>query len=472
MYINKESHPTFHRACFSPSTAAFRLTPLICLLSFGAPTPGAGQWINFEDVSASRIVTDDLDPDPVGLTDTFEKDLEVGDVDRDGDLDVIVARKVRFSNPGGKRNALFMNEGGTFVDRSAELVPDFADLTDDRDVVLVDVDGDGWDDMVTATTFSDQPRVYMNLGEIIEGGIWAGFDWEPNDNRIPPFSPGPKFCAVAAGDIDNDGDQDLIFVDYSNDLEDRLMINDGNGFFSDQTKSRFSDPSMWESAFGTDAQIVDMNGDGARDIIKISTLGGNPSSVRVIYNAGEAELGTFDHMQHAYVGSTYMMEVGDLNNDSRPDIYVVNDGQDIYALNTGNDGAGHVLWNIVVVDNSPVSDTFGGNVKLVDLDNNGFLDVLLSDVDTDFQFCDRQPVAMRNDGSTPTPDIYDPLNGVQPPWMPEGAFDMVGADFNGDGRLDIWAGTCNGNRLYFAESPMFNDNFESADTSAWSSSFP
>lgn len=463
------------RSVSAPRHTSYRqiTAPLICgaLFCLAVPSTVLAQWIDFNEVSASRIVTDELDPDPVGLTDTFEKDLEVGDVDRDGDLDVIIVRKVRFSTPGGKRNVLYMNEGGVFVDRSADLVPDFADLTDDRDVVLVDVDGDEWVDLVTATTFSDPPRVYMNLGEDSQG-VWQGFDYEVLDNRIPPFTPGPKFCAVAAGDIDNDLDQDLIFVDYSNDLEDRLLINDGNGFFSDETESRFDSADMWESAFGTDAQIVDMNGDGAADIIKISTLGGNPSSVRVIYNAGGVDIGTFDHLQHASTGSPYMMEVGDLNNDNRPDIYVVNDGQDAYVLNMGNDAQGHVMWNSIDVDNSPASNGFGGNVKLVDLDNNGFRDVLLADVDTDFQICDRQPVALRNDGTTPTPDIYDPLNGVQPSWMPEGVFDMVGADFNGDGRLDIWAGTCNGNRLYFAHHPFFDDSFESADTSAWSSSFP
>lgn len=436
------------------------------------PMQAAGQWLDFDDVSATRIVTDDSDPDPVGTTDPFEKDIDVGDVDRDGDLDVVIVRKVRFSVPGGKRNALYMNEGGTFVDRSAELVPDFADLTDDRDVVLVDVDGDDWLDMVTATTFSDPPRVYMNLGNAVEGGAWLGFDYDAADARIPTFNPGPKFCAVAAGDIDNDSDQDLIFVDYANDLEDRLLINDGNGFFTDETETRFTSPSMWESAFGTDAQIVDMNGDGALDIVKISTLGGNPNSVRVIYNAAGEDLGTFDHLQHAYEGSTYMMEVGDLNNDDRPDIYVVNDGQDIYAMNEGNDVDGRVIWNIVQVDDSPASDSFGGNVKLVDMDGNGYRDVLLSDVDTDFQFCDRQPVTLRNNGALPTPDISDPLNGARPDWMPLGTFDMVGADFDGDGQRDIWAGTCNGNRLYFAVLPLFSDGFESADTTAWSASVP
>ena len=54
---------------------------------------------------------------------------------------------------------------GVLTDRTAALAPDMLDLTDDRDAILTDIDGDGWLDAVTGTTLGDQPRVYMNLGE-------------------------------------------------------------------------------------------------------------------------------------------------------------------------------------------------------------------------------------------------------------------------------------------------------------------
>ncbi len=439
----------------------------IVILALAAKAALAATWVEYQDVSGTRIVADEGAADPVGLTDSFEKDLISGDVDHDGDLDLVVVRKVRFSNPGGKRNVLFINESGTFVDRTADFVPGFLDLTDDRDVALVDVDGDTWLDIVTATTFSDQPRVYMNLGP---GAVWQGFAYNASDNRIPPFSPAPKFCAIAAGDVDNDLDMDLFFVDYSNTLEDRLLINDGDGFFTDPTASRLT-VEMSESAFGTDGQIEDMNGDGFNDIIKISTLGGDPNSVRILYN-DPAEPGFFDDylpMHHAYIGQPYMMEIADLNNDLLPDIYVVDDSQDRYLLNTGPDAQGTSTFTTMAVTGAAIADSFGGNVKLEDLDADGYRDVVLADVDTDFQFCDRQPVAIRNQGDTPEVTLTDPLAGVQPDWMPTGTFDFEVFDANGDGVLDLWAGTCTGNRLYFGIGPLlFADGFESGDTSGWS----
>lgn len=378
--------------------------------------PAAVQdWMFFEDVSATHIVADDGAPDPVGITDSFEKDLAAGDVDRDGDLDLVVARKVRFSTAGGKRNVLFLNEGGVMTDRTGDFIPGFLDPTDDRDVALVDVDGDQWLDIVTVTTFSEQSRLYMNLGHD-EDDVWQGFEWVPADARLPIFSPAPKFCAVAAGDIDNDDDLDLFFVDYDNNLEDRLLINYGAGFFPDETQAQMS-AAMSQSAFGTDAQIVDMNGDGARDIVKLSTLNDTPNSVRILYNAGGEHLGTFDALDHVYTESPYMMEVLDLNLDQRPDIYVVDDQEDAYLINTGNDGQNHAVFTTLTVNGSPETDEFGGNTASADLDGNGYPDVMVSDVDTDIPGCDRRLTALRNLGDAPMVTITDPINGADRPWL-------------------------------------------------------
>ncbi len=426
-------------------------------------------------MSATHIVTDDGDPDPVGTTDTFEKDIAMGDVDRDGDVDLVIVRKVRFSSPGGKRNVLYLNDGGVMVDRN-DLVPDFEDLTDDRDVILADVDGDQWLDLVTATTFSHQPRVYMNLGEDA-GGNWLGYDWSPIENRIPPFSPAPKFCAVAAGDVDNDDDVDLFFVDYDNGLEDRLLINDGRGFFTDETDTRM-DASMSFSAFGTDAQIVDMNGDGWADIVKLSTLSDNPNSIRILYNAGGVNGGDFTSgaggfLDHVYTKSPYMMEVAHFNDDGRPDIYAVSDLQDDLLLNQGNDGQGHAVFLTQPVIDSPETAGFGGNTFSADLDQDGHRDMLVTDVDTDIPGCNRQTAMLRSDGNLPDVTLYDPLSGAQRPWLPNGTFDAAVFDADGDSWPDVWLGTCDGNRLFLGNNPtIFADGFESGDTTAWSGTQP
>ncbi len=452
---------------WSPTLAPTR-TALACFALSAAlgglfNAASAQDWVSYVDETSTRLVA----AADVGSDDTVEKDLISGDVDGDGDLDLIVARKVRFSNPGGLRNVLFMNELGVMTDRTATLAPDFLDETDDRDVILADFNGDGWLDVVTATTFADQPRIYMNRGA--PGGTWLGFEFQ-DAGRIAAFSPPPKFCAVAAGDVNGDNRPDLFFVDYDNDLEDRLLINDGTGFFTDETDTRMSE-EMSESVFGTDGHIVDLNGDGFLDIVKNSASGSNPPpgstppAVRAIYNDGT---GFFDFMELIYTDAPYMIEPADLNNDDRVDVFVIDDGQDAFLLNDGNDGGGHAMFTTNSVTNSPNTSFFGGNVKVADLDADGILDVAVADVDTDIAGCDRTLTLLRGQGTMPNVTYSDPLLGASRSWLTTGTFDIEIFDIDHDGNLDIWAAICDGNRLLMGEGAgIFTDGFESGATDWW-----
>ena len=191
-----------------------RLTATVTLAALCAAPAALGQWVTFEDVTAERIPTAGGLNDPsLTVNDDEEKDYAWGDVDNDGDIDLIVVRKQPFTSTGKRVNLLLMNEGvaeghsidGVFVDRTLEYATasdvagddGFLTATNDRDVVLVDLDLDGWLDMVTAPTLTDNqskalshPRIYMNLGE--EDGVWQGFRHE--DARIPQMHPtaGPR----------------------------------------------------------------------------------------------------------------------------------------------------------------------------------------------------------------------------------------------------------------------------------------
>ncbi|MHC4427282.1 MAG: hypothetical protein ACYS0D_01580, partial [Planctomycetota bacterium] len=129
-------------------------------LALGLGAAGAGgqcDWTTFTDRTSQRAsVAANLFAD-----DDEEKDYAWADIDKDGDTDLVIVRKVPFSNPGARRNVLLMNENGVLTDRtedyaSASDAPGgdqgFLTATDDRDIVLIDVDGDTWLDMVTAVT--------------------------------------------------------------------------------------------------------------------------------------------------------------------------------------------------------------------------------------------------------------------------------------------------------------------------------
>lgn len=438
-----------------------------------AGTALAQSWVEFADETASRLNA----PGSIGVSDPDEKDYAFADLDQDGDIDLVCVRKQPFTSTGKRINALFMNENGVLTDRTLEFatssdVPGdqgFLTPTNDRDVVIVDVDGDGWLDLVTCTTLTDNqakhlshPRVYMNLGND-GGGNWQGFRYE--DARIPQMhaTAGPRFCSVAAADIDEDGDMDLYFGDYDSggaqifDYNNRVLINNGSGFFSDLSTTVLPTFQMRESAFGAATVIIDMNNDGALDVVKQTALV-PPQHVAVTYN-NPANKGVYNAYQIVDSNAPYFVSVGDLNNDGRPDMVISDDGFDRFWLNNGNAGNGQATFTSKFFQyQGPGDDGFAGDSYIVDLDNDGWNDVIITDVDVDETGCSRRTKFFHNQGNGADVTLLEEVISNTTASIPfnqlNGVHNIAVFDINQDGWLDMVMGYCNGTKIWMNVPPV------------------
>ncbi len=436
----------------------------------------ASDWVEFTNETGARLVADA----GLGSNDPEEKDYAWADVDQDGDVDLISVRKVIGSNSGSKRNVLFMNEDGALVDRTNEYATaatdggnGFLDLTPDRDVALVDVNDDGWLDIVTvpAGAYSNlpktisHPRIYINLGEDRDG--WLGFRYE--EERIPQLVADPNFCGVGTGDVNDDGSPDLYFGDYFNGLGDRLLINDGAGFFTDETDARFPGNSGFlSSTFTTSTEIVDLNGDGYNDIIKASALG--PYELRAVYNDPDNP-GFYPStsMETVLSGSSYHVEIADLNNDGLMDIVEVDDGSDRYLLNEGNGANGRAdFHNGGSGSTFENSSGFGSNVAFGDLNRDGFQDVLIADVDVDLTACSGARTLVYRNLANPLIVSFDEDPANLPTGQNQGSplagtHDIAIFDINGDNWDDLVIGTCAGTTVWINQPTLAGVDFEYPD---------
>ena len=443
------------------------LAPLPLTLALAGLASGQIGWASFHEDPSRLVAGADL-----GADDDEEKDYAWGDLDKDGWTDLVVVRKQPFTTSGRRVNVLFMNESGVLVDRTADYATaadvagdsGFQTPTNDRDVVVTDVDGDGWLDVVTSTTISpgqpkriSHPRVYVNLQED-GGGNWLGLRYE--ESRTPNLGTFPNFCGIAAGDVTGDDRPDLFFAHYEQaadvDLDDRLWINDGSGSFSDQSAQRMTQ-TMREVSFGTAAAIVDVNGDGVNDVVKNSALGstgGTGPSVSVIYNDPGDE-GFFNIFQTAYEGAPYHVNIGDLNRDGKTDLVIADDGPDRYLINGGNDGLGRVDWSPAYTYQVN-DDGFASNNLIANLDDDDWDDVLIADVDVDIPGCDRRMHIYHNKGGAIGGNVTleeesgggsKGVSGMSSSDL-SGTHDVAVFDLDNDGDLDMILGRCDGTNVW------------------------
>jgi hypothetical protein len=198
-----------------------------------------------------RDATDALMPD---IRVRFSWELELADVDNDADLDVLVSCK---RCPGSH---LFRNDGaGKFTDDPRGL-PQY---TNNYEFEPMDLDGDGFLDLVTINdgeivggdSGSRREHVFRNDGK---GRFRDATDaWWP-----PAANVGEDDNMVAFLDYDSDGDADFVVGSLSG--PDRLLINDGQGRLSAALDVFDGEPTPGTLGLA----LGDLDGDGRMDVVQ------------------------------------------------------------------------------------------------------------------------------------------------------------------------------------------------------------
>jgi VCBS repeat protein len=235
------------------------------------------------------------------------------DVNVDGHLDIIIG------NNG--QNRILINDGNAqFIDETYQRLEAMNDVT--QSLVAGDINSNGFIDLVFANEGNN--RILINNGR----GVFV----DESATRMEYRKALEESREVDLGDIDGDGDLDIFFGNVAAfvenaDNQNRLLINDGSGHFTDVTESRL--PKDNDRSFG--GVFHDIDSDGDLDIITGNVNGGQfggSTPFRVYLNDGKGKFiaGTKEVLPTSATGRGFDMEFADFNNDGTPDIYLSNRG--------------------------------------------------------------------------------------------------------------------------------------------------
>jgi hypothetical protein len=240
--------------------------------------------------------------------------VATGDVNGDGIADMVV--------PGPKGmdcRVLIGSASGAFTERPIAAVPADAEHVA---ALLFDADGDGDQDLYLAsggveiTEFSGilQDQLLFNDGQ---GNFSNPRQLFPNDRKMSTM-------AVAAGDVDGDGDLDLFVGErikigqYGAPCSGFILLNDGKGSFTDATARYY--PGLSDIGMITDARWADLNADGKTDLVVIGEL----MEVHILLNDGKKLTRT--ELPFPNAGWWNTLHICDVDGDKKPDIVLGNMG--------------------------------------------------------------------------------------------------------------------------------------------------
>lgn len=281
------------------------------------------------------------------------------DLNNNGWLDLVVANG---NDMAKQRVAVYYNDGTGNFPTTPNWQSDDIDYNGHLDIG--DINGDGYPDVVVSVYlgpngFGDKGRVKLYLNN--NGTLSSLPDWQSSD-RFFSFS-----CAL--GDANGNGKLDLAVATgemyYNNPEQLRIYYNLGD---------MLDTLPGWKSQanqFAMDVSWADFNNDGNLDLVVAGAHGAN----RIYKNYGDSISTTPTWQSTDASQQANSLFVGDVNNDGLLDL----------AISDNNQLGGSGRFKIYLNDQGTLQTTpfwsssfsgYGSGIFLIDLNNNGRLDLV------------------------------------------------------------------------------------------------
>ena len=276
---------------------------------------------------------------------------------------------------------------------------DFPSRIDPCAIDIGDLDGDGHLDVAVPNSDFDHEEAPDNYASVLYGDGFGGLS-----QPLGKLAGGDFAVGIAVGDVDGDGQDDLVVTNNEAAQVNVLLATDVRDFAL---------PMTTPAGLGTvKPALGDLDGDGILDAIVTSD---ESPEARILRGRGD---GTFDppFVMGAELNAPWDVQIFDLDGDGDLDFGVTDSGASVVALWRNDGPTGLVRLPDVGVGLTPVS------ITPADLDGNGTMDIIVtSELATHVRLGDGAG------GFSNHEDIYSGL------WPRDAAV----ADFDNDGLVDV-----------------------------------
>jgi hypothetical protein len=295
---------------------------------------------------------------------TSGKEAAIGDVNRDGFKDLVLCQQ-------SEVRVLLGSKEGLSKDRAIVLKGDNA-----SDVAVADFDGDGMDDIAVSNFASgnDAARSFVYYSD--------GKDFTSRQRlELPTFGA----SAISAGDLNADGKPEIVIsnqrINYYHAMQSCVFWN-REGTFTFDNRTQLDTQGAMENCIG------DVNNDGRPDVVFFNLEGlyrDGPAYTRIYWGDGTRNYTPqrcLDILPTHYVTG---VAHADLDDDGDVEL-IINQGRYMNGLPYDHAVPTIICWNspdgLMVRSNLTLLNPSGGGTKVLDINRDGYLDLLIGGTTT------------------------------------------------------------------------------------------
>ena len=431
-----QTQPTVTSLTSSGSTGNYTLQATVSTAAaLGMSVELSGQTASFVDQTNGNAVLGTAQLDQASIVASWNgnsltagtgpQGVAIGDFNGDGIADIAIANSaLNEGNPTasdhGTVNIYLGNGDGTFT--QAPHSPITVGL-DTRSVGIIDLNGDGIQDLVVLNSYSQDVYVLMGVGDgTFTQAVGSPF---PGGGNTNPYS-------VTFGDFNRDGKMDMAVAGWGGQAPNNkgaisIFLGNGDGSF----QSPLLQPLGVFVLYATSVVAGDFNNDGFTDLAVARTA---EDEISILLGNGD---GTFQEAASSPIAlpagsKPYNVITTDFNGDGIADLAIKNVGSGTVTVLLGTEGGDGSFTQ------PDTSNMFGPNFQAIDSIANGDFngDGIPDIVQAGFNGDSAIYFGVGDGTFTKALNTADPGNAPQ---------SLAVGDFNGDGIDDIVAGDYNGN---------------------------